>query len=97
MGSNQGYKAGVSIAPIGVSQRNFEVSNVYGVSRCHVVLLVYDFVVVISLGVLLDSKNQDKLQNWHLYFLIKLDKLRSDFDKTLWSSLTSSHSSSSLL
>jgi hypothetical protein len=63
MGSNQGYKAGVSIAPIDVSQRNLELSNVYGVSRCHVVLLVYEIVVVLSTGVLLDSKNQDKLQN----------------------------------
>ena len=63
MGSNQGYKAGVSIPLIEVSQRNLELSNVYGVSRCHVVLLVYESVVVLSLGVLLDSKNQDKLQN----------------------------------
>ena len=63
MGSNQGYKAGVSILPIDVSQRNLELSNVYGVSCCHVVLLVYESVVVLSLGVLLDSKIQDKLQN----------------------------------
>jgi hypothetical protein len=63
MGSNPGYKAGVSIAPIDVSQRNLELSNVYGVSRCHVVLLVYETVDVLSAGVLLDSKNQDKLQN----------------------------------
>lgn len=63
MGSNQGYKAGVSIAPIDVSQRNLELSNVYGVSRCHEVLLVYESVVVLLLGLLLDSKNQDKLQS----------------------------------
>jgi hypothetical protein len=63
MGSNQGYKAGVSIPPIDVSQRNHELSNVYGVSRCHEVLLVYESVVALSLGVLLGSKNQDKFQN----------------------------------
>jgi hypothetical protein len=63
MGSNQGYKASVSIPPIDVSQRNLELSNVYGVSRCHQLLLVYESVVVLSLGVLLDSKNLDKLQN----------------------------------
>jgi hypothetical protein len=59
MGSNQDYKAGVSIPPIDVSQRNLELSNVYGVSRCHQVLLAYESVVVLSLGVLLGSKNQD--------------------------------------
>jgi hypothetical protein len=63
MGSDQGYEAGVSIPLIDVSQRSLELSNVYGVLRCHEVLLVYEFVVVLSLGVLLDSKNQDKLQN----------------------------------
>jgi hypothetical protein len=34
MGSNRGYKASFSIAPIDVSQRNLKLSNVYGVSRC---------------------------------------------------------------
>jgi hypothetical protein len=63
MGSNQGYKAGVSIPPIDVSQRILELSNFYGVLHCHGVLLVYESVVVLSLGVLLDSKNRDKLQN----------------------------------
>ncbi len=63
MSSNQGYKAGVSIPPIDVSQRSLELSNVYGVLLCHELLLVYESVVVLSLGVLLDSKNQDKLQN----------------------------------
>jgi hypothetical protein len=51
------------IAPINVPQTNLELSNVYGVLRCHQVLLVYESVVVLSLGALLDSKNQDKLQN----------------------------------
>jgi hypothetical protein len=63
MGSNQGYKVGVSISPIDVSRRNLELTNVYGVSRCHQVLLVYESVVVLSLGVLLSSKNQDEFQN----------------------------------
>jgi hypothetical protein len=44
MGSNQGYKASFSIAPIDVSQRNLELSNVYGVSRCHEVLFIYESV-----------------------------------------------------
>ncbi len=79
MDSNQGYKAGVSIPPIDVSQRNLELSNIYGVSRCHEVLLVYESIVVLSLGVLLDSKNQDKLQNCHLYFLLKFCNPTPDF------------------
>jgi hypothetical protein len=63
MGSNQGYKAGVSIPPIDVSQRSLELSNVYGILRCQEILLVYESVVVLSLGVLFGSKNQDKLKN----------------------------------
>jgi hypothetical protein len=63
MGSNQGYKAGVSIPPVDVSQRILELSNVNGVLHCHGVLLANESVVVLSLGVLLDSKNRDKLQN----------------------------------
>jgi hypothetical protein len=54
MGSNQGYKAGVLIAPIDISQRNPELSNVYGMSSCHEVLLVYESVVVLPVGVLPD-------------------------------------------
>jgi hypothetical protein len=54
---------GVSIPHIDVSQRSLELSNVYEVLRCHEVLLVYESIVVLSVGVLLDSKNQDKLQN----------------------------------
>jgi hypothetical protein len=68
MGSNQSYKTVISIPPIDVSQRSLELSNVYEVLRCHEALLVYESVVVLSLGVLLDSKNQYKLQNRHLYF-----------------------------
>jgi len=62
-GSNQGYKAGALIPPINVSQKILQLSNIYGVLRCHGVLLIYEPVVVLSLGVLLDSKNQDKFQN----------------------------------
>jgi hypothetical protein len=46
MGSNQGYKAGVSIPPIDVSQRSLELSNVHGVLRCHEVLSAYESVDV---------------------------------------------------